>query len=428
MKKPFLKNHDIYIIILLLSILLVAGLSGGFLSLRRKGYKHSNNKSCEGGRGNTHTQTDRQTHTQRERERESNSTMASSETGPDVCTTCTLEGRLTSTEYLEATLGGGAAAFNLVIFFAVAFFMVVSRFIYAAKLWCMYHGKRIPSREKANEVLVAAKKDDDLAANSSERNSEYAYSLKSALALDDNKALAIAMAGYMFGTGIITKATVSDLNRADGWLNVALVFAWQAIGVVLMEITRLITDHVVVPGLSLPEEVIKKRNIAAGIVEGCAYISSGQVISASLSGPANSWAVDILSVLMWFVVGQASFIAFAALMRCRTPWSLAAGIKSGNAAAATVFGLNKITIAMFLTNAISKSDALLTFAVWFTIGTFVLISTNYIIDVAVIPGAKLGDEIRVDRNWGAALVVGCMKIGVTIMLNTFLPDTCQNLT
>ena len=48
-------------------------------------------------------------------------------------------------------------------------------------------------------------------------------------------------------------------------------------------------------------------------------------------------------------------------------------------------------------------------------------SLSWLIDVAVIPGAKLDDEIRVDRNWGAAIVVGCMKLGVTVLLNTFLP-------
>jgi uncharacterized membrane protein YjfL (UPF0719 family) len=328
-----------------------------------------------------------------------------------------------------STFTSETASMNLVICLAVGFFLIASRYVYAAKLWCMFHGKRIPSLEATGSIVAASKKDDDATAASGARQTTgYTYSLKAALALDDNKALAVAMAGYMFGTGIITKATVSDLNRADGWLNVALVFAWQAIGMVLMEITRIITDRVIVSSISLPNEVVEKRNLAAGIVEACAYIGSGQVISASLSGPANSWSVDILSLLMWFVIGQTSFIVFAAIMRCRNHWSFSNEIKNGNSAAALVFGINKITIGMFLSNSIVKSDAILTFVVWFTLGTFVLVSLSWVIDVAVIPGSKLDDEIRVDRNWGAAMVVGCMKLGVTMLLNTFLPETCANLT
>lgn len=348
---------------------------------------------------------------------------------PEVCTTCTLAGRLTSTDYLMSTFASETAATNVVIFVAVAFFMVASRYLYASKLWCMFHGKRIPSREATGLIVAASKKDDDaVPTTGAQRTAEYTYSIRAALALDDNKALAVAMAGYMFGTGIITKASVSDLNRADGWLNVALVFAWQAIGMVLMEITRIITDRVVVSGISLPKEVVEKRNLAAGIVEACAYVGSGQVISASLSGPANSWTVDILSLLMWFVIGQVSFILFAAIMRCRNHWSFDDEIKNGNSAAALVFGINKITIGMFLSNSIIKSDAILTFVVWFSLGTFVLVALSWVIDVAVIPGSKLDDEIRVDRNWGAAMVVGCMKLGVTMLLNTFLPETCANNT
>jgi uncharacterized membrane protein YjfL (UPF0719 family) len=356
--------------------------------------------------------------------------MADAASGePEVCATCSLADRLASTDYLMSTFASDTAATNLVIFLAVAFFMVASRYVYASKLWCMFNGKRIPSREATGLIVAASKKDDDAApTGGAQRTAEYAYSLKAALALDDNKALAVAMAGYMFGTGIITKATVSDLNRADGWLNVGLVFAWQAIGMVLMELTRIIADRIIVSGISLPNEVVERRNMAAGIVEACAYIGSGQVISASLSGPSNGWAVDILSLLMWFVIGQTSFIVFAAIMRCRNHWSFSEEIKNGNPAAALVFGINKITIGMFLSNSIIKSDAILTFVVWFTLGTFVLVSLSWVIDVAVIPGSKLDDEIRVDRNWGAAMVVGCMKLGVTMLLNTFLPETCWNST
>ena len=197
-------------------------------------------------------------------------------------------------------------------------------------------------------IAAASKKNDDAVGPSgAARTTRYTYSLKSALALDDNKALAVAMAATCLAQGSSTKATVSDLSRSDGWLNVALIFAWQAIGVALMEITRIITDRIVVSNINLPNEVVQKRNLAAGIVEACAHIGSGQVISASLSGPANSWAVDILSMLMWFVIGQTSFIIFAAVMRCKNNWNFSDEIKNGNHAAALVFGINKITIGIF---------------------------------------------------------------------------------
>ncbi len=61
-------------------------------------------------------------------------------------------------------------------------------------------------------------------------------------------------------------------------------------------------------------------------------------------------------------------------------------------------------------------------------GTLVLISLGFVIDKIIIPGSKLDDEIRRDQNWGAAIVVGSLKFGMTLLLNTFLPETCQNQT
>jgi len=37
-------------------------------------------------------------------------------------------------------------------------------------------------------------------------------------------------------------------------------------------------------------------------------------------------------------------------------------------------------------------------------------------------------EIKRDRNLGAALLVGGVPVGLSFVLNTFLPDTCLNNT
>jgi len=147
-----------------------------------------------------------------------------------------------------------------------------------------------------------------------------------------------------------------------------------------------------------------------------------------MTGPSNGWGVDLSSVAMWFVIGQLTFMAFAALMRFRNAWSFSEEIANDNAAAALFFGMNKITIGMFLANAIVKTDSVLAYCVWFTLGAFVLLMLEFAIDRLVIPGSQLGFEIKQDRNWGASLVVASMVMGVTTILNTFLPETCQNLT
>ena len=348
-----------------------------------------------------------------------------SDPDPFACEGCTVDGRLMSTQYLATVFDQGW--YLLVLLFAIIFFMLAARLTYAFKLWCMFRGTVIAPRIETQAALLAAEKEgEEQPALTGTKKTGYAYSLSNALASDDNKALAVAMSGYMYATGIITWSSISDLNRADGWLNVPIVLCWQFGGVIFLEITRLITDKLIVPTIHLPQEVIQKRNLAAGIVEACSYISSGQVISASMSGPPHLLSVDITSVAMWFIIGQLSFLAFSYIMKQRNNWSFDEEIERDNEAAAVMFGMQKITIAMFLSNSLLKTDSLLAFAIWFTVGTAVLFFMNWIIDQTVLPSSQLSKEVKMDKNWGAALVVTGMTMGVTFILNTFLPETCMN--
>ena len=113
-------------------------------------------------------------------------------------------------------------------------------------------------------------------------------------------------------------------------------------------------------------------------------------------------------------------------MKQRNDWSFDEEIERDNEAAAVMFGMQKITIAMFLSNSLLKTDSLLAFAIWFTVGTAVLFFMNWIIDQTVLPSSQLSKEVKMDKNWGAALVVTGMTMGVTFILNTFLPETCMN--
>ena len=83
---------------------------------------------------------------------------------------------------------------------------------------------------------------------------------------------------------------------------------------------------------------------------------------------------------------------------------------------------------MFLGNSIVKTESVLAYVVWFSLGSFVLVSLSWAIDRLVIPGSELSYEIKTDRNWGAALVVTSMAMGCTFIINTFLPETCDNTT
>jgi len=95
---------------------------------------------------------------------------------------------------------------------------------------------------------------------------------------------------------------------------------------------------------------------------------------------------------------------------------------------ATLFALQNIAVGSIASNSIYKSDSLLSFTVWFVFGATMITLLQFAIDKFIIPEQPLGHEIKSDRNYGASIVAGVLPVGVSLVLNTFLPSTCDNLT
>ena len=113
-----------------------------------------------------------------------------------------------------------------------------------------------------------------------------------------------------------------------------------------------------------------------------------------------------------------------------------------NAAAALFFGMNKITIGMFLANAIVKTDSVLAYCVWFTLGAFVLLMLEFAIiaraavhrpkEVVVLPldwcnDTDVLEETEFDVILGADLMYDpklAIPLAKTITQRSWHIDSC----
>ena len=332
--------------------------------------------------------------------------LPSVDTSGNACYKCTLGERLVSTDYMLTIFEPWNIAYLILI---VTFMFVASR-IYQMKLNRIFNGETI-------EKL----KDNDA-------TSKYEYSFENAMSNDDNKALAISFAGYMVGTGLLTWSSFSNLNAADGWLNVLIVIVWQLLGIIFLEIARLMNDKVALNEVNNSEEIIKKRNMAVAISEFGGYVGAGQIVMGATSGSMHSWGVDIVSAILFFVLGQIVFLLIDKIMIRFDHFDFNHEVKNGNAAIGVYYALNHITLGQLVSNCILKTDSILAFVVWFIVGTVIMVILHVIIHKILLPGSNLQEEIVHDGNWGAAIVYGIIPLGVTVYINTFLPYTCENMT
>lgn len=113
-------------------------------------------------------------------------------------------------------------------------------------------------------------------------------------------------AGYLVATGLILWASMTGLKRGSGneLKNLANIAVFQLLGVVFLEIARIVNDKVLLRRLDNNYELVGKRNIAVGCAEAGSYVGTGLIIMGAVSGPITNWGDDIASSALFFVLGQ----------------------------------------------------------------------------------------------------------------------------
>ena len=238
------------------------------------------------------------------------------------------------------------------------------------------------------------------------------------LTTNDNKALAVSFSGYLSAIGIIIWGVI-DSPSTDFITDVLEVVIWSIVGILLLNLARIINDKVLLSKFNNTKEIITDKNVGTGAVEFGAYVGTAFIIKSVVEGESSgNIGFEIGTTLIFFFCGQLAFIIFAKIYQTITTYDLHEEIEKDNIAAGTSFGLSLVAIGLLLSNAISRSDSLVYFIIWFVVGSVLLVIARFITDKIIFPHHKIDDEIKKDRNWGVSIIEGVIAITVVLLLNS----------
>ena len=255
------------------------------------------------------------------------------------------------------------------------------------------------------------------------------YNLDEQLTDIDNKAVALSFGGYFLGVGIILSGvlmgdsmiTPSNNPKRDLYLDLLNTLTWSAVGIVLLQIARWVNDKCLLRKFDNVKELVTDRNIGTGVVEFGSLVGSALIVRAALTGDEEvGFLVALGLAFLYLIVGQFAFILFGFLYQVVSRFDLHKEIENDNISAGVSFGLSLIAIGILISGYVVKFDSLIGLAVWFMIGAFSLIACRYLVDKCILPGNLLDEEISIDHNWGAALIEGCVAIGVALLCVTMI--------
>lgn len=247
-------------------------------------------------------------------------------------------------------------------------------------------------------------------------------SMTEALITHDNKAAAIALAGFILGVMQVIIPVFSGPAHSF-WNDLANVAAYGLIGIVVLTVSGVIfTGYCKATGTDLKGQ-IAQGNVAAGITAAGAYLAVSGLTSGILTGDGGA----LLPTIVFWAAGLVAMIVLTHLFRMLTAYDDAALIGQGNIAAALGFAGLMVAVGMMV--GYSVAGTFTGYAEGFiSFGRFLLLTLLFypvrqiIVQMLLLGGGfslyngRLDHEIAEDHNVGAGVLEAVGYIATALLI------------
>ncbi|MDZ4797654.1 MAG: DUF350 domain-containing protein [Bryobacteraceae bacterium] len=249
------------------------------------------------------------------------------------------------------------------------------------------------------------------------------YSIESELTEKDNPAFGLALAGY-YGAVVIIFISVTRMAPAVDELSTATLLnvygadlGWSLLGLAALAFSRWMMDATLMATTHFSAEIVSGRNTAAGAVECGVYLACGVVLSSVLREPGGTW----ITILVFFLLSQATLLLLGRLYSRMVGYDMVGQIRDKNLAAGVALAFTLVAFSLLIAKGTSGEFVswpvnLSYFAFDAVAGLILLLFLRWLTDLALLPNARIADEIVRDRNVNAGLIEGVVALGIAFLI------------
>ncbi len=236
------------------------------------------------------------------------------------------------------------------------------------------------------------------------------YHIDEEIAEKHNTAMAVSFFGYLIATSIVFIGALLGPS-VDFYTDLMNVGLYSALGIVLLNLARIINDRLILYKFCNVKEIIEDRNAGTGAVQAGSYIASGLIIAAAVHGEGGG----IVTALAFFFLSQLCLIIFTHVYNLITPYDIHQQIEDDNVAAGIAFAGTLVAVGIILAKAtagnfIDWQTNLGFFAINAVIAVLILPLIRLFLDKAILRSIDLNHAIENDRNISS----GVLEFAVTV--------------
>ncbi|HEX4946934.1 MAG TPA: DUF350 domain-containing protein [Blastocatellia bacterium] len=247
-------------------------------------------------------------------------------------------------------------------------------------------------------------------------------SMTEALIHHDNKAAAIALAGFLLGVIQVIIPVFSGPEHSF-WRDLASVAAYGFVGIVVLTVSGLIfTEYCKVTGTDLKVQ-IAQGNIAAGITAAGSYLAVSGLTSGILTGDGGA----LLPTVVFWAAGLVALIVLTHIFRMLTAYDDAALINQGNVAAALGFAGLLVAVGMMVGYSVAGTftgykEGFVSFSLFLLLTLLFYPVRQIVVQMLMLGGGfslyngRLDHEIAEDKNVGAGVLEAVGYIATALLI------------
>ncbi len=263
----------------------------------------------------------------------------------------------------------------------------------------------------------------------------------------NNAALGLSISGYYLGVIIVFVAvmyepTVSVAQETSGnffreigdsfsqefWQDYLSAFLYALGSIVVLNIARVIVDRLVLFRFNTAKEIVESQNVGSGAVEFGVYVGVALIIASATASTAEivgtpdpSTLEMLLRTIIFFILGLGVLIIYSLFYQFTTPFDIHAQIEDGNTAVGVALSGNIIAISLVTFKAVygdfsTWEQSIIGFLTFALLGFILLYVVRFLIDIILLSGTRVSDELSVDRNLGVAFIESAVVVSAALVL------------
>jgi len=231
-----------------------------------------------------------------------------------------------------------------------------------------------------------------------------------------NHALAVSIAGYLFGI-IIAFGGVLEGTSAGWKADLTGIATSGIVAILLMLVASFMCEKLLLPHFDNTREIVEKHNLGTSFVEAGVHIANGMIVLAISQGGEPGW-----SGIAFWLLAQLVLILVGVLYEWVTPHKIHHEIARSNAAVGLAFGGALVGMGNVVSIAASGDfegwqTSLTSFAGYALFGIIVLFIIKKLTDLLLAPGVELSAQQSQDTpNIGAGLIEALGYVGASMLI------------